>query len=574
MTEKLAKQTGLVKGASGIYSFQMRVPVDLLPHYAPKRLIKQSLGTRDLQEAKRLCAQKNAELHAEWRELRAPLKTSISDAEIQHIVEEAIHLRLVTDDELRSDALDNDMWEWIQTGAEEADQAEKAFLSRGVVEEHTALIIEDWLVSHGYSLLEGSPDHRRFSRAFMRAQARATKALRERDKGEPVDTPPPPSTTLPAPPKTSTGEGSLMLSGTIQHFLERQDKTAPMYRKYDVGTRLLLLMLGDKPVHELQQVDIERYCRDICRLPAQWSKEATKTGNHPRDLMLKSPTQECIAPGTYENTYRATVGAYLDSSKRSFGGQGFPGYLSVTAEAYKGCRGESERKQRAFTAKELKRLFEGEELQKSRQSPKTEAHFWFPLVGLLTGARVNEVCQLNPQTDVLQDDTGIWYFSISSEGEADARVDKSIKNKISRRDVPLHATLLEQGFLTYLERVRGEGAQILFPTFKPKNRKASGRAEEWFRKLLREAGLRDETPGKTLTGFHAFRHTIETRAKNLGVGSINDITGHAGPESAVVRGYQGTFELARKKELLDRITFELDLSPIPQQAENRRHQAT
>ena len=84
MTTTLAKQTGLVKGATGIYSFQMRVPVDLLPHYAPKRLIKQSLGTRDLKEAKRLCAQMNADLLAEWQKLRAPeepRKTTISDAE-------------------------------------------------------------------------------------------------------------------------------------------------------------------------------------------------------------------------------------------------------------------------------------------------------------------------------------------------------------------------------------------------------------------------------------------------------------------------------------------------------------
>lgn len=198
----------------------------------------------------------------------------------------------------------------------------------------------------------------------------------------------------------------------------------------------------------------------------------------------------------------------------------------------------------------------------ARHNPQTEAHFWLPLVGLLTGARINEICQINPQTDVLQDEAGIWYFNISSEGDADARVTKSIKNKVSRRDVPLHAELLKQGFLSYFERVRGEGAQLLFPTFKPKNRRAAGRAEEWFRDLLKVTGLRDETPGKTLTGFHAFRHTIETRAKNLRVGSINDITGHAGPESAVVRGYQGTLELANKEELLNRITFELNLSPI------------
>lgn len=565
MTEKLAKQTGLVKGASGIYAFQMRVPVDLLSHY-PVQLIKKSLGTRDLQEAKRLCAQENAELLAHWQKLRTPeepRKTFISDAEIQHLVEMAIHSRLAADESIRSDGLDDFMWTRMQEWTEEVDESGKSAISRGMLDDHASAMIEDWLISNGYDLQQDSPDRKRFSMAFMKAQARATKAIRERDEGTPVDTPPPPPTTLLAPPKIPAGDSSLTLSGTIQHFLARQDKTKPMYRKYDVGIRLLLQMLGDKPIHELHQVDLERYCQDICRLPAQWAKVAADTGKHPRDLMLAEPTQQCIAPGTYENTYKAAVRAYLNSSGRSFRGQGFPEYLSVEKEAYKGSRGESERKQRAFTASELKRLFEGEELQSARRNPQTEAHFWLPLVGLLTGARVNEICQINPQTDVLQDDAGIWYFIISSEGDADARVTKSIKNKVSRRDVPLHAELLKQGFLSYFERVRSEGAQLLFPTFKPKNRRAAGRAEEWFRDLLKVTGLRDETPGKTLTGFHAFRHTIETRAKNLRVGSINDITGHAGPESAVVRGYQGTLELANKEELLNRITFELDLSPIP-----------
>ncbi|MES2909534.1 MAG: site-specific integrase [Pseudomonadota bacterium] len=562
----MAKQTGLVRGASGIYAFQMRVPVDLLPHYAPKQLIKQSLRTRDLKEAKRLCAQKNAELHAEWDALRAtkePRKTSISTPEIQHLVEMAIHSRLSADESIRSDGVDDDLWERMQEWTKEAEESGKSAISRGMLDDHASAVIEDWLTCNGYDLPQDSPDRRRFSTALMKAQARATAAIRERDKGKPIDTPPPPSTTPPAPPKAPTGDSSLTLSGTIQHFLARHDKAKSMYRKYDVGTRLLLLMLGDKPVHELQQVELERYCQDICRLPAYWSKVSAKTGKHPRDLMLEQPTKLCIAPGTFENTYKATVSAYLSSSKRSFGGQGFPGYLSVEKEAYKGSRGETERKQRAFTAAELKRLFEGEELQNARQNTQTEAYFWLPLVGLLTGARVNEVCQINPQTDVLRNEEGIWYFSITGEGNADPRVTKSIKNKVSRRDVPLHATLLELDFLSYFERVRSEGAQLLFPTFKPKNRRAAGSAEEWFRDLLRETGLRDETPGKTLTGFHAFRHTIETRAKNLRVGSINDITGHAGPESAVVRGYQGTLELAHKQQLLDSITFELDLSPIP-----------
>jgi hypothetical protein len=49
---------------------------------------------------------------------------------------------------------------------------------------------------------------------------------------------------------------------------------------------------------------------------------------------------------------------------------------------------------------ELKNLFEGAALAKIANTPRKVHQFWLPLVGLYTGARVNEICQLNPQTDI------------------------------------------------------------------------------------------------------------------------------------------------------------------------------
>jgi len=61
--------------------------------------------------------------------------------------------------------------------------------------------------------------------------------------------------------------------------------------------------------------------------------------------------------------------------------------------------------------------------------------FWLPVLGLFTGCRIEELCQLHC-SDVIQYD-GIWCLDINDEGE------KRLKNKSSKRVVPLHQILVD-----------------------------------------------------------------------------------------------------------------------------------
>jgi integrase len=192
--------------------------------------------------------------------------------------------------------------------------------------------------------------------------------------------------------------------------------------------------------------------------------------------------------------------------------------------------------------------------------PERHCCFWLPHIGLFTGARVNEICQLNPQTDILRDpESGIDHLWITELSEGDERVKKSTKNPTSRRKVPIHSTLLALGFLDYVERVRGTGAMLLFPTWKPSKGRASPVAEKWFRQFIVDVGLRDDSPFGRIVGMHAFRHTLLHRANNLSTAEdVTAITGHAGSTDAVVRGYQGELSLVNKRRVLEAITFEID----------------
>ena len=68
--------------------------------------------------------------------------------------------------------------------------------------------------------------------------------------------------------------------------------------------------------------------------------------------------------------------------------------------------------------------------------------YWIPLIGIYTGMRLNEICQL--YVDDVKYLNRIWYFRLTNE-----RSDQSLKNKQSKRLVPIHPKLIELGFIDF-----------------------------------------------------------------------------------------------------------------------------
>lgn len=80
--------------------------------------------------------------------------------------------------------------------------------------------------------------------------------------------------------------------------------------------------------------------------------------------------------------------------------------------------------------------------------------FWLVPLGLFTGARLNELCQLQA-SDVIEDSAGVPLLSIN-----DNHMLKSLKNEQSRREIPLCSKLINMGFLEFVEeRRQADGPQ-------------------------------------------------------------------------------------------------------------------
>ena len=145
------------------------------------------------------------------------------------------------------------------------------------------------------------------------------------------------------------------------------------------------------------------------------------------------------------------------------------------------------------------------------------ACFWLPLLALYTGARLEELAQLQV-SDIKQAKGLGHYLSISDVMTPSAQ----LKNEHSRRNIPIHPVLMACGFL---EHVKGRGAGYLFPDLKINPRgKRSGYFSNWFSGYLRKkVGIKD-----TRKVFHSFRHTFKDACRQSGIEeAVHDaLTGH------------------------------------------------
>ncbi len=367
----------------------------------------------------------------------------------------------------------------------------------------------------------------------------------------------------PSPPEVSAPLLSTIIDTYVVNYPLAK---VQMRKKHAFVLPLLLEIVGDKAVSDLKQADIRRFFSLLNKLPLRAQQQCRKL-NLSLAQLAERDHAETLSPSAFDNTYKACVRQFLTDSKRDWQDQGFPTNLTTDGCDYTGIRKNGESKQRAFTPEELKLLFEGPAFQRLSTNPDEVHKFWLPVLGLYTGARANELCQINPQSDVRRDmKSDIWCMLLTEDTESGDDIAKSIKTGVNRA-VPLHRQLISLGFPAYVEALKTSGAKQLFPSWKPRGGRAAPNAIDWFSKFLGENGLHgvENERGRALHGMHAFRHTLLTYGKIGGV-NLRCISGHAErSDNVVADGYEDDTlltTLMAKRDLLDQLDYGLTF-PVP-----------
>lgn len=212
-------------------------------------------------------------------------------------------------------------------------------------------------------------------------------------------------------------------------------------------------------------------------------------------------------------------------------------------------------KEKAFSQLQLAALFESKPY--TTGTFRRASDFWVPLLGLFTGAREAELCQLNADDVRIDAMTGLWLLDINSDEN------KRLKTEASEREVPLHPILVRLGFLDFVESIRINRETRLFKDEQRNKRGEFSGFSKRFNRFKEGLGIKSDRSRKL--DFHSFRHTLQTMLFDAGEEEyvVNALCGHnPAQRSEGVRTYSRGPGLGAKYDLLLRLQFEIDFNKI------------
>lgn len=161
--------------------------------------------------------------------------------------------------------------------------------------------------------------------------------------------------------------------------------------------------------------------------------------------------------------------------------------------------------------------FEREEMQiilDATQGAERRSDYWCPRIALTTGMRSNEILQLTK--DDVREESGVWLIDVNTDVDVETGKRKKAKTGNSVRKVPVPQVLIDAGFLCHVDSIQ-DGR--LFPCVELA--KADGTYSftysKRFNPMLARLGLKPELDELVIKDFHSLRHTFRANARAYGV---------------------------------------------------------
>ena len=473
---------------TGIYWLRKRIPDDLCPLLG-KREEKQSLGTRDPNEAKRVHAQALAELAERWANLRSGAR-ALSEREAHELVAPAYewwvnaHRDNPSDQKIWKSEHFGKLWDYhdgsIYTDLPFAEQNrrmdEDGYLDLITMEAFCHDKVDELLSQRGLKVDELS--RRKIEKAFGAAIQRASLTLAKLAIGqlEALMGSPASPTHYEFGSQAAISSDPLKFETLVAGWAaERRPMQKTIY-EYKRVMRDLAGFLGHDDARRVSPKDL-----------VAWKAKMIEASLHPKTIQ-----------GAKLGPIRAILQWAVDN-------QLLPINPATRVTIHVKTR-----------AGESKRGFDDAEAAIILAAAQREADpvkRWVPLLGAYSGARVSEICQLRVE-DIAQL-SGIWCMKFAPEAG-------SLKTAGSERVVPLHPAVVEAGFLQFVSK---SAAGPLFSTLPPDVfGKRGGNATKIIGRWVRGLGLTDAR----ISPSHSWRHRFKTLGRRHGLmpDIVNAITGH------------------------------------------------
>ena len=294
---------------------------------------------------------------------------------------------------------------------------------------------------------------------------------------------------------------SAKVSETLEAYIQEKIRTGAWSNRTYIDFKAILDFLkeylGEMQVHEINRDLLRGFKKIVDSLPARFKSIQTyKKLSIQQISTLDIPLDKRLSISSLSKYY-GVINSYLIwlNHKYDHVDPGLTGVLRIKVGH------QVDQLRNIFESKDLDKIFRSDLFKKDTKNPWK---YWLPLLGLYTGMRLEEICQLHVKDIIVED--GINCIDIN------ASEDKNLKTAAAVRIIPIHPVLVSKlGFTDFVEKQKKGGFERLFPDLKKISGRYSHYPSRWFNSIfLVKAGVKTEGSKKT---FHSFRHTFANACK-------------------------------------------------------------
>lgn len=556
-----------------VYQFRRKVPPELIPVLG-KREFKRSLKTGDRREAERRARVEALKSDREIVEARrklgpdirsqssdtlAPSLPDLTDEQIKHVGsvyyahlldedEETRLLGFFDPDEPLPEAPVPSFEEHAQL-SEEMDESNRHNYARGKEGSFFRGEAEEVLTWTNVNLRldPQSPSWRKLVRELQAASIRAAEAIRARNEGRVVETP-----AMPEAPKAHPGAPERPPLGVLvnEYVAERsprwEAKTAKDQRAW-LDLFVEALDAAERDITRVTRADLRTFRDIVRRLPPNRTKNRELRGLSPAKAADRAEELgiPAMAPANISKGL-GFVGAFFGWAVQE---------QYITESPARGLRVEVTQKARderdPFSPEQLRKMFHSD-LYGGPKVDRDSARFWVPLIMLWTGARPEEILQLECRGVEERDD-------IAAIRIRELHEESHVKTEAGNRTIPIHPELVRIGLLDLVAQRRKERGGRLFPDAKRgEDGYYSSVFSKWANRWLDSVGVKTKK-----TVLYSLRHNFKDALREADVDEPKQkqLMGHADPSMS--GRYGAGYSTRALHEAVSRVSYPgLDLRQL------------